>query len=138
MREIKFRAWDLYREEMFYEVGVHPHISEAHHLDPDAGYKDGEESWTLNPSSTPFPIMQFTGLHDKNGRAIYEGDIYKTESRNGPYVVTFLSGAFCGGERISNSSPLGWDDEGDDEAWVASDVEIVGNIYQNPELLTNK
>ena len=77
------------------------------------------------------PAMQFTGLHDKNGKEIYEGDILKGQVFNidnpDGYEeikdeVEFEEGSFCGG--ISHLSE-----------WDMEETEIIGNIYENPELL---
>lgn len=70
--------------------------------------------------------MQFTGLKDKNGKEIYEGDIVKI--KNGiPYEVRY------------DSKWLGWQPWRsfieDDEMWFSSNIEIIGNLYENKELL---
>lgn len=75
--------------------------------------------------------LQFTGLHDKNGKEIYEGDILKAVFTDGVsdvddlQVVTFKDGCFM---------------DGDMGLWETyTDSEIIGNIYENPELFnTNK
>jgi len=102
-RIIKFRAWTGNRMIDFKEV-----------CDMRA------TPW----NSTSLIWMQFTGLLDKNGKEIYEGDI-ATDINDESYQVQFSDGAF---EVIHDGNvvePLGE---------LASDIEIIGNIYENPTL----
>lgn len=74
------------------------------------------------------PLMQYTGLKDKNGKEIYEGDIVQTHTKEFAKVV-FQNGCF-----MWDNAPLCYDEEWEfakTEKWA----EIIGNIYENPELL---
>ena len=81
--------------------------------------------------------LQFTGLKDRNGVEIFEADIYKTFGYDHTYQVRFLGAAFCGGETLETSRPICWDEEdlSLDEEWINRGLEVIGNIYENPELL---
>ena len=123
-REIKFRAWDKKSKTMDYE--------------PSAQYTNGDLNGCIQCHSGWFDLMQFTGLQDENGEDIYEGDILQAtgfvscscpnckdgkhpDKSMGP--VVFHGGAFgimYGGEIYSI----------DDEEY-----QVIGNIYENPELL---
>lgn len=65
----------------------------------------------------PETVGQFTGLKDRHGKKIFEGDIM----RNAGNVVEFCNGSFC----VNGDSPL--------SLWT--NTEIIGNIHDNPELL---
>jgi hypothetical protein len=87
--------------------------------------------------SDNYHLMQYTGLKDKNGVEIYEGDIYCTYGGHKGFIVSFQSGSFTGmgiGDP-REPLPLGWDGDDDDSEWVSEKVEIIGNIHQNPDLL---
>ena len=79
-------------------------------------------------------VGQFTGLHDKNGEEIYECDVLNFGNNN-PVEVKFENGAFT-----VFSEPLGWDFDSDDMP-ILTDFkycEIIGNSFENPELLEKK
>ena len=100
-REIKFRVWDNFNEQF---------------LKSDTG--------KLNPLYQPienYIIQQWTGLLDKNGKEIYEGDIIKT-----PLAHMFRSNIYEVKYHQNRFTP---DDICD------GDVEIIGNIFENKDLL---
>jgi len=117
MREIKFRAWD--KEEKSLITG-----------DDNQGSIFGEEGgyFDLREEPNRYELMQFTGLKDKNGKEIYEGDILnlpKTSYHLSFKVeVVFQDGSFVGDSFLAK-----------DLGELASKSEIIGNIYENPELL---
>ena len=75
-------------------------------------------------------IMQFTGLLDKNGKEIYSGDILQQKKTSGTrFIVGWNTDGWWQVENLS--------DDGLDSLWKWAQVtEIIGNIYENPELLS--
>ena len=123
-RVLKFRAWDN-REKEWVSVGFHI-FGETTLFDMIGLYclenkgKDEDSLERLNE----IEVTQFTGLHDKSGKEIYEGDIleHEYESEYGPILhtdkVIYHGGAFY---------PICEKPE--------TEFKVIGNIYQNPELL---
>ena len=75
----------------------------------------------------PETVGQFTGMTDKKGKKLFEGDVYSMGEKNILYVVIFDKSQFIG-KQVGNRSLAGL------EYWK-SDIEIVGSVYDNPELL---
>jgi uncharacterized phage protein (TIGR01671 family) len=120
MREIKFRAWDTKNKKMgqptdFRTPGGAIALYNSVGTYPDT---DFPPHW---PKPSELVFLQFTGLQDKNGKEIYEGDVIWV--RGGTrHEVRFTAGRF----ECSH-----WDLGGR----KAADIKIIGNIYENPELL---
>ena len=71
-------------------------------------------------------LMQCTGLKDKNGKLIYEGDVVK--QNNTIYSVNWFNGSFCFKDTLNGKNYTV-------EFVMSEKQEVIGNIYENPELL---
>lgn len=102
----KLRAWDKQDERMSY--------GEVEYFDDSINYRFDH---FCNGADEDVEFMQSTGIKDRNGVEIYEGDIVKAFGAN-IHVVEFYDGKF---NPISDLEAIYW--------------EVIGNIYENPELL---
>lgn len=130
MREIKFRAYHTELKRMF--------SAEKMGADELTLAVDGRGFVNVSGMSTrssqyagrKMIPMQFTGLHDKNGREIYEGDVVKNTQWNRSRVVEWKNGYNFSGFIISGF-PIGHG-----YSKESLQLEVIGNIYENPDLLT--
>src|SRR5690625_4706128 len=137
MREIKFRAWDKLEQCFiniksfgFFEDGEIWYVQAT-----DENENDIDPPYFLDEDR--LEIIQFTGIYDKNGKEIYEGNIVKITS---PYADDVISKVVWGGTEYPAFDLPKYDGDtmnafsairfnGDDE------IEIIGNIYEHPHLL---
>ena len=126
MREIKFRAWDKHEEIMIYsEQADYPYNWGLGFYGIEVEECDGIYWNTMKD----LEFMQFTGLKDKNGKEIYEGDICRYNLDNSLHIVEFINNhwsAFCFIELATQEC---------NHLYEFDDFEVVGNIYESPELL---
>lgn len=147
MREIKFRAWDKASSEFvdFDYMGGYAQFA----IDRIGGITDitlpnaekitGHE-WHKSVGSDVV-LMQFTGLKDKNGTEIYEGDIVTGDKPDfienviGEVKYSSLAFVYTGKKKDGNDWMMTITTPGYTQDKT---IQVIGNIYQNPELLTDK
>lgn len=133
MREIKFRAWDSEEKKMLLPDGIYggdyspfPNTN----IIVDLLAESINDNWGADELTERYVLMQYTGLQDKNGKEIYEGDIVCVcNNKHGYFQVIFVN-AYVGGwllQHPEGTMSLGARDK--------KDLEIIGNIYENPELV---
>ena len=128
MREIKFRAYDK-QLGVFIATGFHVigEVTMFNMIDQYCFENKGKT--TTIDRYGDVEIMQYTGLKDKNGKEIYEGDIIESNYTRILYPIEYKGCAFVAEhpERMLSCNFYLWDK-----------CEIKGNIHQHPELLTPK
>ena len=123
MREIKFRAWTREEYEEAYEMSESFRVT-----DLDGYYCMPPITWA---DKKDVILMQYTGLKDKNGKEIYEGDILEDDAYWYEVVWSINRGAWLA------QGCRGTDHDIEAAEIAASrDCCRAGNIYENPELLT--
>ena len=141
MRDIKFRVWNTETNKMITnvkEMGVFA-LQSIYSID----------EFLVIPTNEKYPLMQYTGLKDKNGAEIYEGDILvaknKKDSKNNDWIgivednnygwlalkyKEYINPSWLG----ALSTPI---NEPQNASWIMSNCEVIGNIYENKELLND-
>lgn len=129
-KEIKFRAWDKETGKMHYQINkprTDENINDELIIQFDC---TGYSARTKNKYIGSDCLMQYTGLKDKNGKEIFEGDVVFSESNQ----------YYKQDEIVWDCYDMGWD-IGKKDSWklrspMSSKTEIIGSIYENPELIT--
>lgn len=124
-REIKFRIWNDYDKKMIYWNEL---------------LKNKLANIFTIPSYNKW-LMQYTGLHDKNGKEIYEGDIvlldcyyYEEPAFDGEFKVIYddINGMWILVDLENKDRGFVF---GEIRSYYKAEIEVIGNIYDNPELL---
>lgn len=118
MREIKFRAWDPEADAYRYGVSVSDGMAES-------SWGKEKPEWILE---------QFTGLHDRNGKEIYEGDILHVVRYGGKVQTRGEVFEEKGSYRVRNGYAVA--DTDILGQYKPNIIEIMGNIHESSELLT--
>lgn len=131
MREIKFRAWV---EEILPEINGEPHMiyPGVFQLSATGNHDYFYADRKYKNDTCKFELMQYTGLKDASGKEIYEGDIVSHEDLEPSEVVYYPLRGFRVNSPLSvYAGSINW--WTDDDGKVI--FEVVGNIYENRELL---
>jgi len=118
--EIKFRAWDDIDRIMM-------EVSRLNFCNGEliGTWRNGDQGQGFNYPSDRIFLMQYTGIKDKNGQEIYEGDIVDTDLQK--YIVKYIP--YCGW------FPFGLGSHHNEDLLTGNDVKVIGNKFQNPELV---
>jgi len=133
MREIKtkFRAWDKKDKRLIYDKQVFIPLRVTNvgifKLNPSKK----EETWLLIDDESRFDLMQHTGIKDKNGIDIYEGDVVKSFAHDDEYhnyIIQFQRGGFVVQSEYGLCAYVD----------IFNNYEVIGNIYETPDLFVKK
>ena len=131
MREIKLRAWDKIEKKMWNRVGISLYGVQVY-----ADNDEFPEKLIVDRGQDCFEIMQFIGLKDNNGKAIYEGDIckHRTVNDDGEFEDNWENTEIWFGKGCFYTRYYGFPVH----SFACNkniEIEVIGNIYDNPELL---
>lgn len=121
MREIKFRAWDIEEKYMFPIDTISFPVGGISVYGPGVG--GGWSKVNGDHHKETIILEQFTGLRDKNGKEIYEGDIISGASNLGIGIVTWNYNSWVLINHFLDADAM------------LDDGEVIGNIHENPELV---
>ncbi|MGH1648925.1 YopX family protein [Enterococcus gilvus] len=129
----KFRAWDEENKKMHDVVSIwFDDYSDQHKL----GHINVPNGETVDTIFDDYILMQSTGLKDKNGVEIFEGDVCKIQRIPSGMKPIFVVSDYIKGKLIfSKITILGQNSYEEQGGYTGNFLEVIGNIYNNPELL---
>lgn len=126
MRELKFRAWYKPEKKMIYNI--QNEFEERIEL--------GMDCFSDYLKNDDFIVEQYTGIKDKNGKEIYEGDLVSCGTIDGnPVGLVGFRTEFGCWEVLDPKHAFGGENFTEH---YCNEMEVVGNIHENPELLERK
>ena len=135
MREIKFRSWDKINKKMEEVDGYNLYISDGRMFEIYEASYAYETYMRKNDVTDKYILMQYTGLKDKNGKEIYEGDIIEFDKwmPNETFVRVIRGEVYWSGKGY-------WAVRNKDGKFLemlgrTENPEQIGNIYEHPHLL---
>jgi uncharacterized phage protein (TIGR01671 family) len=136
VREIKFRAWDKEYRYMYGNAYPFEHLVYVEMFDDDDTFGQFKHKMMVVNGkyfyfiiAKDIELMQYTGLKDKKGKDIYEDDIVNWLDIGGhKYQVVYEDCGFVGIDLES--------DDGGDIDLAMQELEVIGNVWENPELAT--
>jgi uncharacterized phage protein (TIGR01671 family) len=136
-RDIKFRVWDKVNNKMYNIEKMYFKDNKISHVGIDCeGLKDEIQVIDINLVN----VLQYTGLKDKNDKEIYEGDIVILSVYSHEEPIEDYEGQI--GITPYGVGILGFNSNGDHDFYYISEItasinnfEVIGNIYENPNLL---
>ncbi len=139
-REIEFRAWDKNLKEIVRVISLNLRHECGYILanHPDSVKLGRDDTYMLDKEDSE--VMQYTGLKDKNGVKIFEGDIiqlYYSNWLNEKSIIRFHGGSFGYGSAhvFTAFNCLQADTMRENNDYCNVAITVIGNIHQNPELL---
>jgi uncharacterized phage protein (TIGR01671 family) len=131
-RELKFRLWRNNKKKMYFVTNLNflmQGFEDSYEVEADYFDNDNEPYIIDNENNI---LEQYTGLNDKDGKEIYEGDIVQSTNHHpDKFEIRFVEGGFCawwGNDEFPIDINHFYDSKG-------CCIKVIGNIHENPELL---
>ena len=137
----QFRAWDTVSRKMYEpsEIQIHFVSDGSYWVERSYNYGEQDNGFEMLGDDKKVKLLQYTGLQDKNGKEIYEGHVVRCGERLG--LGGLLRQVQGDVQYLTNVASFGieipWEDGS--VTWQMdhyTDFEVIGNIHENPELLS--